>query len=122
MGFLAGTRILVTGLLSNRSIAYGCARAMRREGAELAFTYQNERFQERVAKMAAEFDSSLILPCDVADDAQIDALFAELGKHWDGLDGLLHSIAYAPTEALEGDFLNGLTRDAFRIAHDVSAS
>jgi enoyl-[acyl-carrier protein] reductase I len=121
MGFLAGKRILVTGLLSNRSIAYGCARAMRREGAELAFTYQNERFQERVAKMAAEFDSSLILPCDVADDAQIDALFAELGKHWDGLDGLLHSIAYAPTEALEGDFLNGLTRDAFRIAHDVSA-
>lgn len=121
MGFLAGKRILVTGLLSNRSIAYGCARAMRREGAELAFTYQNERFQERVAKMAAEFDSSLVLPCDVAEDAQIDALFAELGKHWDGLDGLLHSIAYAPGEALEGDFLNGLTREAFHIAHDVSS-
>jgi enoyl-[acyl-carrier protein] reductase I len=121
MGFLAGKRILVTGLLSNRSIAYGCARAMHREGAELAFTYQNERFLERVAKMAAEFDSSLVLPCDVADDAQIDALFVELGKHWDGLDGLLHSIAYAPSEALEGDFLNGLTREAFHIAHDVSA-
>ncbi len=121
MGFLAGKRILVTGLLSNRSIAYGCARAMHREGAELAFTYQNERFQDRVAKMAAEFGSSLIIPCDVSDDAQIDATFTELAKHWDGLDGLLHSIAFAPGEALEGDFLNGLSREAFRIAHEVSS-
>lgn len=121
MGFLAGKRILITGLLSNRSIAYGIAKAMHREGAELAFTYQNERFEERVAKMAADFGSNLLYPCDVADDGQIAALFGALGKAWEGLDSLVHSIAYAPTEALEGDFLNGLTRDAFRISHEVSA-
>jgi enoyl-[acyl-carrier protein] reductase I len=121
MGFLAGKRILITGLLSNRSIAYGIAKAMHREGAELAFTYQNERFRERVAKMAADFGASLVYSCDVAEDAQIDHLFAELGKTWDGLDGLVHSIAYAPSEALEGDFLDGLSREAFRIAHEVSA-
>jgi len=121
MGFLAGKRILITGLLSNRSIAYGIAKAMHREGAQLAFTYQNERLEERVAKLAAEFSSIPILPCDVSEDAQIDALFATLRKQWDGLDGLVHSIAYAPTEALEGDFLNGISREAFRIAHDVSA-
>ena len=121
MGFLAGKRILITGLLSNRSIAYGIAKAMHREGAELAFTYQNERFQERVTKMAAEFGSSLLFPLDVQDDAQIDGLFEQLGRHWDGLDGLVHSIAFAPGEALEGDFLDGLSREAFRIAQEVSA-
>jgi len=121
MGFLAGKRILITGLLSNRSIAYGIAKAMHREGAELAFTYQNERFQERVAKMAADFGSALVFPLDVQDDAQIDGLFTALGQHWDGLDGLVHSIAYAPGEALEGDFLNGLSRDAFRVAQEISA-
>ncbi len=121
MGFLTGKRILITGLLSNRSIAYGVAKAMHREGAELAFTYQSERVQERVAKLAAEFGSQLIYPCDVAEDAQIDALFAAIGKQWGGLDGLVHAIAYAPNEALEGDFLSGLTREAFRIAHEVSA-
>ncbi|MDG3064699.1 enoyl-ACP reductase FabI [Thauera mechernichensis] len=121
MGFLAGKRILITGLLSNRSIAYGIAKAMHREGAELAFTYQNERFQERVAKMAADFGSALVFPLDVQDDAQIDGLFTALGQHWDGLDGLVHSIAYAPGEALEGDFLDGLSRDAFRIAQEISA-
>ena len=121
MGFLAGKRILITGLLSNRSIAYGIAKAMHREGAELAFTYQNERVQERVAKMAAEFDSRLVLACDVAEDEQIDALFADLGRTWGGLDGLVHSIAYAPNESLEGDFLNGLSREAFRVAHEISA-
>jgi enoyl-[acyl-carrier protein] reductase I len=121
MGFLAGKRILITGLLSNRSIAYGIAKAMHREGAELAFTYQNERFQERVTKMAAEFGSSLLFPLDVQDDAQIDGLFEQLGEHWDGLDGLVHSIAFAPGEALEGDFLDGLSREAFRISQEVSA-
>ena len=121
MGFLAGKRILITGLLSNRSIAYGIAKACHREGAELAFTYQNDRFKDRIAKFADEFGSKLIFPCDVAEDAQIDALFAELGKHWDGLEGLVHSIAFAPSEAIEGDFLEGITRDAFRIAHDVSS-
>lgn len=121
MGFLAGKRVLITGLLSNRSIAYGIARAMRREEADLAFTYQNERFQERVTKMAAEFGSSLVFPCDVSSDEQIANLFSDLGKTWDELDALVHSIAYAPTEALDGDFLQGLSRDAFRIAHDISA-
>ncbi|MDX9706843.1 MAG: enoyl-ACP reductase FabI [Azospira sp.] len=121
MGFLAEKRILITGLLSKHSIAYGIAKACHREGAKLAFTYQNERFKDRLAKFAAEFDSDLIFPCDVAEDAEIDALFAELGKHWDGLDGLVHSIAFAPGEAIEGDFLEGINRDAFRIAHDISS-
>ncbi|MBS0510442.1 MAG: enoyl-ACP reductase FabI [Proteobacteria bacterium] len=121
MGFLAGKRILITGLLSNRSIAYGIAKAMHREGAELAFTFQNERFQERVAKMAADFGSQLLFPLDVQDDAQITGLFERLGQHWDGLDGVVHSIAYAPGEALEGDFLDGLSREAFRISQEVSA-
>ncbi|NLF54860.1 MAG: enoyl-ACP reductase FabI [Thauera phenolivorans] len=121
MGFLAGKRILITGLLSNRSISYGIAKAMYREGAQLAFTFQNDRFHERVSKLAAEFGSSLVLPCDVQDDEQISALFIELGKHWDGLDGLVHSIAFAPNEALDGDFLDGLSRDAFRISQEISA-
>jgi len=121
MGFLAGKRILICGLLSNRSIAYGVAKSMREQGAELAFTYQNDRFQERITKFAAEFGSDLVFPCDVADDAQITALFEALGKRWDGLDGLVHSIAFAPGESLDGDFLEGFSRDAFRIAHEVSA-
>ncbi len=121
MGFLAGKRILITGLLSNRSIAYGIAKAMHREGAELAFTYQNERFQERVAKMAADFGSEMIFACDVQNDAEITALFEQLGTQWDGLDGLVHSIAYAPTDALEGDFLDGFSREAFRVSQEVSA-
>jgi enoyl-[acyl-carrier protein] reductase I len=121
MGFLVGKRILITGLISNRSIAYGIAKACHREGAQLAFAYQNDRFKERMAKFAEEFSSSLIYPCDVAEDDQINALFAELGKQWDGLEGLVHSIAFAPTEAIEGDFLDGISRDAFRIAHDVSS-
>ena len=122
MGFLAGKRILITGLLSNRSIAYGIATAMQREGAELAFTYQSERFKDRVTKMAEQFGSTLVLPCDVQSDDEIAALFARLGQSWDGLDGLVHSIAYAPTEALEGDFLDGFTRESFRISQEVSAA
>lgn len=121
MAFLAGKRILICGLLSNRSIAYGVAKAMHREGASLAFTYQNERFQERITRFAAEFGSDLVFPCDVADDEQISALFAALAEKWDGLDGLVHSIAFAPGDALEGDFLEGFSREAFRIAHEVSA-
>src|SRR5499427_9097595 len=121
MGFLSGKRILVTGLLSNRSIAYGIAKAARREGAELAFTYQNDRFKDRVAEMAGEFGSKLAFPCDVANDAEIAALFGQLAKSWDGLDGLVHAIAFAPREAIAGDFLDGLSREAFRVAHDVSA-
>lgn len=121
MAFLAGKRILITGLLSNRSIAYGIAGAARRQGAELAFTYQNERFADRVAEMARGFGSELVFPCDVSNDDEISAVFTQLAQHWDGLDGLVHSIAYAPREALGGDFLEGLSREAFRISQDISA-
>ncbi|MDE2310887.1 MAG: enoyl-ACP reductase FabI [Betaproteobacteria bacterium] len=121
MGFLANKRILITGMLSNRSIAYGTAKAMRREGAELAFTYQGERIRDRVSELAQEFDSKLLFPCDVSSDAEIDQLFADLGKHWDKFDGFVHSIAFAPREALAGEFLDGFSREAFRVAHDISA-
>ena len=121
MGFLAGKRLLVTGLLSNRSIAYGIARACHREGAELAFSYQGERFRERIVELAAEFDSTLAFDCDVTDDAQIERLFEQLGVHWPQFDGFVHSIGYAPREAIAGDFLEGLSREAFRVAHDISA-
>lgn len=121
MGFLEGKRILVTGLLSNRSIAYGIARACHQQGAHLAFTYQSDRFRERVGEMAAEFGSDIVIPCDVAADAEIDALFAQLGSRWDRLDGLVHAIAFAPREAIAGEFLDGLSREAFRVAHDVSS-
>jgi enoyl-[acyl-carrier protein] reductase I len=121
MGFLAGKRLLITGLLSNRSIAYGIAKACHREGAQLAFTYQTERFKDRILKFAGEFGSTLVFPCDVADDQQISAIFEELAKSWDGLEGLVHSIAFAPSESIEGDFLDGLSRDSFRIAHEVSS-
>jgi enoyl-[acyl-carrier protein] reductase I len=122
MGFLKGKRILVTGMLSNRSIAYGVAKAIVREGGEVAFTYQGEGIRDRVAGLAAEFGSAPIFPCDVADDAQIDALFASLAKHWpEGFDGLLHAIAFSPREALKGEFHESLTREAFRIAHDISS-
>ena len=121
MGFLSGKKILVTGLLSNRSIAYGIAKAARREGAELAFTYVGDRFKDRVGGLAREFDSDLVLPCDVASDEEIAGLFGELGKRWNGLDGLVHAIAFAPREAISGEFLDGLTREAFHQAHDISA-
>ena len=120
MGFLAGKRILITGLLSNRSIAYGIAKAMHREGAELAFTYQNERFKERVAKLASQFDSDLIFPLDVQDDTQITALFNSIQDAWGGLDSFVHSIAFAPSDALEGDFLEGFSREAFRASQEIS--
>lgn len=121
MGFLQGRRILVTGMLSNRSIAYGIAKACAREGAELAFTYQGEGIRERVVELASDFGTNRVYPCDVADDAQIEQLFAELAKHWDGLDGLVHAIAFAPREALKGPFHESVTREAFRIAHDISS-
>jgi enoyl-[acyl-carrier protein] reductase I len=121
MGFLAGKKLLITGLLSNRSIAYGVAKACHREGAELAFSYQGERFRDRVAGFAAEFGSSLVFDCDVADDAQIDQMFADLGAAWPAFDGLVHSIGFAPREAISGNFLDGLSRENFRIAHDISS-
>ncbi|HTS51706.1 MAG TPA: enoyl-ACP reductase FabI [Burkholderiales bacterium] len=121
MGFMSDKRMLITGLLSNRSIAYGIARAMHREGAALAFTFQGDAVKDRVVALAADFGSDLIFPCDVASDEQIDGLFAALGKRWDGLDGIVHSIAFAPREALSGDYLDSITREAFRTAHDISS-
>jgi enoyl-[acyl-carrier protein] reductase I len=121
MGFLADKKILITGILSNRSIAYGVAQACRREGAMLAFTYVNDELKDRVVKIAAEFGPFPVLPCDVSRDDDVDALFASLGREWGALDGLLHAIAYAPREALSGDFLEATTRAAFATAHDISS-
>jgi enoyl-[acyl-carrier protein] reductase I len=121
MGFLANKRILVTGMISNRSIAYGVAQAMHRQGAQLAFTYQGERVKDRVKEIAKEFDSELVFPCDVSSDAEIEQLFSDLAEHWPKFDGFVHAIAFAPREALDGEFLDGFSREAFRIAHDISA-
>ncbi|MES2366409.1 MAG: enoyl-ACP reductase FabI [Pseudomonadota bacterium] len=121
MGFLADKRILITGLISNRSIAYGIAQACKREGAELAFTYQGEKIKERVTELAKEFGSDLVMPCDVASDDEIAQLFSDLGQQWDGLDGIVHAIAFVPKEALAGDYLDSVTRENFRIAHDISS-
>lgn len=121
MGFLAGKRFLITGVLSNRSIAYGIARACHREGAELAFSYQGERFKDRVSEFAAQFDSTLVFDCDVAEDSQIEAMFIQLASVWPQFDGFVHSIGFAPKEAIAGDFLEGLSRESFRIAHDISS-
>ncbi len=121
MGFLTGKKLLITGVLSNRSIAYGIAKACHNQGAELAFSYVGERFKDRITEFAADFDSKLIFDCDVGDDAQIEKLFADLSVHWPQFDGFVHSIGYAPREAIAGDFLEGLSREGFKIAHDISA-
>ena len=121
MGFLTGKKFLVTGVLSNRSIAYGIAQACKEQGAELAFSYVGERFKDRITEFAADFGSSLVFDCDVGDDAQIDKLFRDLSATWPRFDGFVHSIGFAPREAIAGDFLEGLSRESFRIAHDISA-
>jgi enoyl-[acyl-carrier protein] reductase I len=121
MGFLTAKRVLIVGLASSRSIAYGIAEAMHREGAKLALTYQNEKLQSRVQEMAALWQSDLVLPCDVADDAQIQAVFTNLKQHWDNIDIIVHSVAYAPAEQLEGNYLDCVTREGFRMAHDISS-
>lgn len=121
MGFLTGKKALITGIASNRSIAYGIAAAMHREGAELAFSYAGDKLKGRVEKVAEEFGSQIVLPCDVSSDSDIEQLFASLGESWESLDILVHSIAFAPREALSGDYLEGLDREAFRMAHDISA-
>lgn len=121
MGFLSGRRLLVTGVLSSRSIAYGIARACHAQGAELAFSYAGVRFAQRIRELAAECGSSLVFECDVGSDGQIASLFSALSERWPVLDGLVHAIGYAPREALTGDFLGGLSREAFRAAHDISA-
>ena len=121
MGFLSGKKLLITGVLSNLSIAYGIARACHAQGAELAFSYVGERFKDRITEYAAEFGSKLIFDCDVGDDAQIDRLFKDLSAHWPKFDGFVHAIGFAPREAIAGDFLEGLSREGFKIAHDISA-
>ncbi|MFT5398539.1 MAG: enoyl-[acyl-carrier protein] reductase I [Planctomycetota bacterium] len=121
MGFLNGKKALIVGIASNRSIAYGIAKAMHREGAELAFSYANEKLKPRVEKFAAEFGSNIVLPCDVSLDDEITGLFEQLGKQWGSLDALVHSVAFAPREALDGDYLKNLDREGFRIAHDISS-
>jgi enoyl-[acyl-carrier protein] reductase I len=121
MGFLNGKRALIIGLASNRSIAWGIAQAMHREGAVLAFTYQNDKLAGRVEKMAAECGSSICIPCDVGRDKDIDDAFGALRDHWDGLDILVHSVAYAPADQLDGDYLDCVTREGFRVAHDISS-
>ena len=121
MGFLTGKKLLITGVLSNRSIAYGIARACHQQGAELAFSYVGERFKDRITEFAAEFDSKLVFDCDVASDEQIERMFRDLSATWPKLDGFVHSIGFAPREAIAGDFLEGLSREGFRVAHDISA-
>lgn len=123
MAFLQGKRVLIVGVASPRSIASGIAHAMAREGAELAFTYQNDKLKSRVEKIAAECgaDPALVFPCDVSSDEQIDAVFTELGKHWDGLDSIVHSVAFAPREQLQGGFVDSVTREGFAMSHDISA-
>ena len=121
MGFLQGKKILITGMISERSIAYGIAKACREQGADLAFTYVVDKLESRVRKMAAELGSDLVLRCDVQSDDEINQLFVDLAKEWDGLDGLVHAIAFAPRESLNGNFLDSISRESFNIAHDVSA-
>jgi enoyl-[acyl-carrier protein] reductase I len=121
MGFLSGKRALIVGLASNRSIAWGIAKAMQRQGAELAFTYQNEKLHDRVAKMAGECGTEITVPCDVSDDDEIDAVFDHLDNYWDHLDIIVHSVAFAPRTELEGDYLENVSRDGFRVAHEISS-
>ena len=121
MSFLTGKKLLITGVLSNRSIAYGIAKACHREGAALAFGYVGERFKDRITEFAAEFDSTLIFDCDVGSDEQIGKMFTDLSQTWPKFDGFVHSIGFAPREAITGDFLEGLSREGFHIAHDISA-
>ena len=120
-GFLTGKKLLITGVLSNRSIAYGIAKACHAQGAELAFSYVGERFKDRITGFAAEFDSTLIFDCDVASDEQIERMFSDLSQTWPKIDGFVHAIGFAPREAIAGNFFDGLSRENYRIAHDISA-
>lgn len=120
MGFLTGKKILIVGLASNRSIAYGIAQACHAQGAELAFTFQNDKLKTRVEDMAAEFDSKLVCPCDVAHDEEVAETFQYLSKHWSELGGLVHSVAFAPADQIGGNYIEHATREGFRIAHDIS--
>ena len=121
MGFLDGKQALIVGVASNRSIAWAIAEAMHREGAELAFAYQNDRLEARVRALAMEAGSSLTFPCDVARDEEIEGLFDALETHWRHLDIIVHSVAFAPSEQLKGDYLDAVTREGFRTSHDISS-
>ncbi len=121
MGYLAGKKILILGVASKLSIASGIAEAMHREGAELAFTYQNDKLKDRVLKFAEGWGSSLVYPCDVTSDQQIEDLFASLSETWDGLDGLVHCLAFAPGNELDGNYVDVLTREGFLTAHEISS-
>ncbi|MBE2898942.1 enoyl-ACP reductase FabI [Pasteurellaceae bacterium TAE3-ERU1] len=121
MGFLSNKRILIAGVASNRSIAYGIAKAMHEAGAELAFTYQNDKLKPRVEEYAKDFGSSIVIPCDVANDQDIENCFAELAKHWEKFDGFVHAIAFAPGDQLDGDYVDAVNREGFKIAHDISS-
>ena len=121
MGFMSGKRALIVGVASDRSIAWGIAQAMHREGAELAFTYVNDKFKDRVAPLAESLGSKLVVQMDVTNDAEIDGAFAEIKKAWGSLDVVVHAVAYAPREALAGGFTESTSREAFRVAHDVSS-
>lgn len=121
MGFMTGKRILITGVASKLSIAYGIAKAMRDQGAELAFTYQNDKLKPRVEEFTQSLGSSIVLPCDVAEDESIENLFTELAKVWPKFDGFVHSIGFAPADQLDGDYVDAVNREGFRIAHDISA-
>ncbi len=121
MGFLAGKRALVVGVAGDRSIAWGIAKALHREGAEIGYTYQNDKLKERVEKLAQQTQSDIVLPCDVASDEQIEAVFTRLDDYWDGLDIIIHSVAFAPREELAGNYVDVTTREGFRIAHEISS-
>ena len=121
MAFLQNKRALIVGLASERSIAWGIARAMHREGAEIALSYQNERLKKRVDRLGAEVDSKISIPLDVASDAEIESCFERLAGQWDGLDILVHSVGFAPRDQLAGGFTESITREGFQIAHDISA-
>ena len=121
MGFLQDKRVLVTGIASNRSIAYGVAEAMHREGAQLALTYQTDKLKSRVEDLAGKWGSDLVLPLDVASDEQIESAFRQLSGQWDGLDAIVHSIGFAPREQLEGEYIDAVTREGFATAHEISS-
>ena len=121
MGFLQGKKALIVGLANHHSIAWGVARAFNREGAELAFTAQNEKLLPRVEKLVTEVDSDIVIPCDVSRDEEIETVFEHLDDFWDHVDIIVHSVAFAPHGQLEGDFLDNVDRDGFDIAHDISS-
>ncbi|MBF0357494.1 MAG: enoyl-ACP reductase [Magnetococcales bacterium] len=120
MGLLDGKKGLILGLANDRSIAWGVSQACHREGAELAFTYLGEPLKKRVIPLAEQVNSTFVMPCDINDDAQIDAVFEQVKERWGGIDFIVHSIAFANKAELTGHFYN-TSREGFRIALEASA-